>query len=118
MQALARSSEKPVTLRDASLLWWRAQLSEKQAKAERAQEFLEWVELIPATIISAGLAAEIGWNWNAIQTLLTSLLTDQWPQLWISASSVVSPTPIMFSLDAVILFSVAIVLVLPLLVRD
>jgi len=38
MQSLAQSCQRP-TLPDASLLWWRAQLSEKHAKVEKAQEF-------------------------------------------------------------------------------
>lgn len=117
MQTLAQNSEKP-TLSDASLLWWRAHLSEKQAKAERAQELLEWTEIISAIIIFAGLAGWVGWNWYAIQTQLTLFLTDTWSQLWITASSALNTTPITLSLGAVILSFVAVVVAYPLLVRD
>lgn len=118
MQALAESSEKILTLPDASLLWWGAQLSEKQAKAERMQELLEWVEIISASVISAGLAGWVEWNWYALQTLLTSFLTDPRPQLWITASSEIGVTPILSLLSAVILSLVAIVLTYPLLEGD
>jgi hypothetical protein len=118
MQALAQGSESIRTLPDPSRVWWRAQLSEKQMKAERAQELLEWVEIISATVFSAGIAGWIGWNWHTIQSLFTSLLADAWTHSWITASSALSTAPMMFSSGAVILSIVAIVLAFPVLVRD
>jgi hypothetical protein len=118
MQALANGSQKAHSLPDPSLLWWRARLSAKQAQVERAQEMLEWVEIVAATVIVAGLAGWIGWNWLAIQSTLTSLLTEPWPQLWIDAATAMSTTPTMFSISAAILCVIAIALGYPLLLRD
>ena len=118
MQALANGSQRANSLPDPSLLWWRAQLCAKQAQVERAQEMLEWAEIVAATVIAAGLAGWIGWNWIAIQSTFTSLLTEPLSQLWTDAVSAMSTTPTMFSLSAVILSVVGIVLGYPLLVRD
>jgi hypothetical protein len=118
MQALAEKSDGTLTLPDPSMLWWSAQFSEKQASAEKAQGLLEWVEIISITIVSAGLAGWIGWNWNALQTILTSFLTDSWPQFWITASSEIGTTPILSLLSTVILSFITVVLAYPLLERD
>jgi hypothetical protein len=118
MRDLATDCEETRPLPDASLLWRRAQLSQLQAKAEKAQEFLEWRDIISAIVISAAVAGWIGWNWSAIQTQLASFLADAWAQTWITASSVVSTTAIVFSFGTVIVSVVAAVLVYPLVVQD
>jgi predicted anti-sigma-YlaC factor YlaD len=117
MQALAQGSQKP-TLPDASALWWSAQLFERRANAEKSQDILDWVELISVTVIAAGLAMWVGWNWNAIQSALASLVTEPWPQPWTDTVSLVSSTPTMFSWSALILTAVAIALGYPWPVRD
>ena len=118
MQGLAQSPQTSRALPDASLAWRRAQFSESQANVERARELLDWVEIISATVISAGLAGWIGWNWYAIQSKFISPFTDPWPQLWIDAAFKVSATPILFSLGAVILSLVVFAVGYPLLIRE
>jgi hypothetical protein len=118
MQALAQASEKNLSLPDASLLWWRAHLSEKQGRVERGQELQEWMEIISATVISTGLAVWIGWNWMAIQATFSSLLTEPWPLLWTDAVAAMNTTPGVFTLGTVILSLVVIALGYSMLVPD
>src|SRR5207245_6834512 len=59
MQALApaaqRSAQSQNDLPDPQILWLRAQLSERQAAAERAQKVLRWVEVACVMAACAGL---------------------------------------------------------------
>ena len=112
MQALARSSESNPTLPDPSLLWWRARLSEKQAKAEKAQDVLEWAEITSAVAISLGLVGWAAWNWYAIQGLMTWILTGA--QLWVTAYSM----PIVFLPTIAVLCLAALILAYPILVDE
>ena len=73
MQVLARESEKVPAPREASLLWWRAQLSERQAKVDRAQEIGEWGEILSGAAVAAGAAAWAAWNWPSLQGRMTQL---------------------------------------------
>ena len=112
MQALARNSESSPALPDPSLLWWMARLSEKQAKAEKAQDVLEWAEITSAVAISLGLAGWAAWNWYAIQGLTTWILAGA--QLWLTAYSF----PIVF-LPIIAVFCLAVlVLAYPILVDE
>jgi hypothetical protein len=72
---------------DASLLWWRAQLNEKQAKAARAQSVLEWAEMTLACVVAAALAGWAVWNWPLLQTAAGWLAASLSPQTWIAAYS-------------------------------
>jgi hypothetical protein len=112
MQALARSSETISTLPDASLLWWKARLSEKQAQAEKAQEVSEWVEIASGAAISIALAAWVAWNWFAIQALMTRLMVTM--QVWVTAYST---TLLFLPVSAVLCLALA-VLTYPILVED
>lgn len=112
MQALARSSEAISTLPDASLLWWKARLSEKQEKAERAQDVSDWVEIASVTAISIGLAAWVAWNWLAVQTSMTRLMVTM--QLWVTASS----TSLLFLPVSAVLCLALAVLTYPILLDD
>jgi len=76
MQALADPSEKSFALQDASFLWWRAQLSEKQTAAVRVQETLEWAEFALVIVVVAGLAVWATWNWQLFQRTVGSLLAS------------------------------------------
>lgn len=118
MKTLAESPEGTDPLPDAGLVWCRAQLSEKQAEAERAQNILDWAGFIFAVLVSAALAGWVGWNWDAIQGTLTSLLADAWQGLWAAWPSVFGTMPALSLSGVVILFLAAIVLAYPLLVRD
>lgn len=115
MQMLAESPER-TPLPDASLVWRRVQLSERQAEAERAQKLLDWAELMFATLLSAGLAGWTAWNWGAIQTGSTSFLVEAWQHLL--GSWVIGVVPILSLLSLVIVPLAAIVVAYPLLVRE
>ncbi len=112
MQTLARSSETISPLPDASLLWWKARLSEKQEKAERAQDVSEWVEIGFVTAISIGLAAWVAWNWFAVQASMTRLMVTM--QLWVTAYS----TTLLFLPVAAVLCLALAVLTYPIVVDD
>ena len=119
MQAFAHGPEQIPALPDARLVWWKAQLTESQARTEKAQEFLEWWEIISATVISAGLAGWIAWNWYAIPSLLTSTMADVWPQFWaMVSSSIMNSTPPLFSIGGVILAFVVFAIAYPSLAQD
>ena len=118
MQTLAEGPDRADALPDPGLLWWRAQLSEKQTKMERAEKILGWMEFVFATLLFAGLAGWMSWHWNAIQTRLTSFLAGGEQQLWGTVLSVAGTTPILSSFGVVILSMLAIGLVYPLLARE
>jgi hypothetical protein len=120
MQALAGGSEGgpeggseggPLTAQ-ASRLWWEARLSERQSKAENAQDLLECVELISVAVITFGLAGWALWNWFAIQGLMAWIFEDA--QLWLAAYSM----PAVFLPIVVILCLTAVVLGYPILADE
>jgi hypothetical protein len=112
MQALARGSEGGPLTAQASRLWWEARLSERQSKAEKAQDFLEWVELISVAVITFGLAGWALWNWFAIQGLMAWIFDGA--QLWLTAYSM----PAVFLPIVVILCLTAVVLGYPILADE
>ncbi|MBZ5662461.1 MAG: hypothetical protein LAO08_18825 [Acidobacteriia bacterium] len=118
MQALAQSSATNPPLPDAARVWWRAQLSDKQAKAERAQELFEWSEIISASVICAALAVWIVWHWSAVQFFFASILAGALPHSWLTASPLLASTPAILFLSAVIVSLAAAVLAYPILARD
>ncbi len=67
MQNLARREETDLDSRQASLIWWRAQLAEKQARAERAQEIAAWIEIVFAALLVAGIAGWVTAEWQSLQ---------------------------------------------------
>jgi hypothetical protein len=71
--------------RDASLLWWRAQLTEKQARAEQAHWILEWTEMFVACALAAALVGWALWNWALLQAAVDWLVTSLSPQTWMAA---------------------------------
>jgi len=90
MQALAPaarlSAQSQDDLPDPHILWLRAQLSERQAAAERAQKVLQWVEVACVMAACAGLSIWLAWNWNGIGGEIADRLGwaifDAWPALW------------------------------------
>jgi len=112
MQNLARSSESDLRLPDGSLLWWSAQVSETQAKAERSQDVLEWIAFASVAVPSLGLTAWLAWNWYSIQGWIAWILAGA--QLRMTAYS----APIPFSLIISILSLAAVVLIYPILVDE
>jgi hypothetical protein len=92
--------------RDASLLWWRAQLTEKQARAEQAQSVLDWTEVFVACAVAAALAGWALWNWALMQAGVDWLVTNLSPQTWMAAYMLGN-----LSWSALIVLSLAVLLV-------
>jgi hypothetical protein len=118
MHSLAQSSASARPLPDPARIWWRARLSEKQAKAERAQELFEWAEIISASVLCAAFAAWFIWDWSAIQFQFASALTRALPHSWLTVFPLLAATPAILSLFAVIASLAAAVLAYPILARD
>jgi hypothetical protein len=118
MQTLAEAPDGTEVLPDPGLLWWRARLSEKQMKMERAGKILGWLEFVFATLLFTALAGWMYWHWNVIQTRLATFLAGGENQLWGSVLTVAGATPILSPFGVVILSMLAIGLVYPLLARD
>jgi hypothetical protein len=85
MQAMAESVESVSALPDASVMWWRAQLSEREAKLERTQKALEWLQIISSVLVSAGLLVWAVWNWRAVAGAMAWLSSDVWSRVWVAA---------------------------------
>lgn len=70
MQALAPAAQlgkqSSHDLPDPRILWLRAQLSERDAAAERTQRVMQRVEVACFAAACAGLAVWLGFHWNAI----------------------------------------------------
>jgi hypothetical protein len=125
MQALGQESarEAQESLPDAQILWLRAQLSERQAAAERAHKALQWVEIACVAAACAGLGIWLAWNWNAIGGEigdgLSWALFEAWPALWgnVYAYGPVN-APILFTSAVAAISLVALGIAYPLLVRE
>ncbi|PYU19716.1 MAG: hypothetical protein DMG32_23860 [Acidobacteria bacterium] len=127
MQALAEapqpSAQPQDDLPDPRILWLRAQLSQRQAAAERAQKVLQWVQVGCATAACVGLGIWLAWSWNGIggevADALGWALFDAWPALW-SNLYAYGPVnaPILFSSALAAISLLAIVIAYPLLARE
>ncbi len=111
MQSLVQSSEKNLVLPDAKLVWWRAQLADRRAKAEGTQSVVEWLAFVSGAIAPLGLAGWVAWNWFGIQWQAARLLAGWSPQ-WAAAAYWFT------SLAPALLFLAALSLAYPLLVRE
>ena len=105
MQALAPAAQPGEVQRDLpdpQILWLRAQFSERQAAAERAQKMAQWVEVACVAAVCAGLGIWLAWSWNEIGGEIIGGLDwtffDAWPALWANLSAY-GPVnaPILFS---------------------
>jgi hypothetical protein len=127
MQALAPASQlgtgEQANLPDPQVLWLRAQLSERQAAAERAHQILQWVEVVCAMVICAGMGIWLAWNWSevggAIGDEMNWVLFESWPALWNSVYAY-GPmnAPILFSSALAAIALVAVAIAYPLLARE
>jgi len=105
MQALAPAAAAPAQgrddLPDPQILWLRAQFSERQAAAERAQKMAQWVEVACVAAVCACLGIWLASSWNEIGGEIAGglgwALYDAWPALW-SGVYAYGPanTPILF----------------------
>ncbi len=100
MQSLAALPEGTVPLPDAGVVWWRAQLAEKQRAAERAQTALAWFE-IAAAAICAALAGWIVLDRSVMANLSAWMIAEGWPDFWAAVQSITLVTPAVFSSLAV-----------------
>ena len=82
--------------RDASLLWWRAQLSERQAKLERTQRAVEWLQIVSSVLVGAGLLVWAVWNWRAVLGALGWLSSDVWSRVWLAGYLLAVSAPDLF----------------------
>ena len=86
MQALAPAAQAPSQgqdgLPDPQILWLRAQFSERQAAAERAQKMAQWVEVACVAAVCAGLGIWLASSWNEIGGELGWAIFDAWPAFW------------------------------------
>jgi hypothetical protein len=126
MQALAApqpSAQPQNGLPDPQILWLRAQLSERQAAAERAQKALQWVEIACITAACAGLSVWLAWNWNGIGGEIANglgwALFDAWPALWTNLYAYgPASAPILFSSALAAISLLAIGAAYPLMARE
>lgn len=127
MQALAPAAQSPAQsqhgLPDPQILWLRAQLSERQAAAERVQRVLQWVEIACVTAACAGLSIWLAWNWNGIGGEISDglgwALYGAWPALWTNLYAYgPANSPILFSSGLAAISLLAIGVAYPLLARE
>jgi predicted anti-sigma-YlaC factor YlaD len=123
MQALADSSQHVPAqndLPDPQILWLRAQLSERQAAAERAHRILQWIELACAMVTCIGLGVWFAWNWSEVGSAtgngLNWVLFEAWPALWNAYGPV--NAPVLFSSALAVISLAAVAIAYPLVARD
>jgi len=127
MQTLAPQLQlgapEQTNLPDPQVLWLRAQISERQAAAERAHQSLQWVEIVCAMVICAGLGVWLVRDWSevggAVGNGLDWVLFEAWPALWNSLYAY-GPVnaPILFSSALAAIALVAVAIAYPLLARE
>ncbi len=127
MQALAPAPQlgapEQTNLPDPQVLWLRAQISARQAAAERAHRILQSVEVVCAMVICAGLGIWLVRDWSeaggAIGDRMNWVLFEAWPALWNSLYAY-GPVnaPILFSSALAAIALVAVAIAYPLLARE
>jgi hypothetical protein len=125
MQGVApqASAQAEHDLPDPRVLWLRAQLSERQAAAERARKIAQWVEVTCVAAVCAGLGIWLAWSWNEIGGEIAGglgwALFDAWPVLWSSVYAY-GPVnaPILFFSATIAISLLVIGVSYPLVARD
>jgi predicted anti-sigma-YlaC factor YlaD len=127
MQALApaagEQAQSQNDLPDPRVLWLRAQLSQRQATAERVHVILQWVEVACITAACAALAIWLAWSWNGSGGEVADgfgwALYDAWPALWANLYAYAPVnSPILFSLALAAISLVTAAVAYPLLSRE
>jgi hypothetical protein len=125
MQALGQTTAREAQegLPDPQILWLRAQLSERQAAAERAHRALQWVEIACMAAACAGFGIWLVWNWNEIGgeigNGLSWALFEAWPALWGSVYAYgPANAPILFTSAVAALSLVALGIAYPLVAGE
>jgi hypothetical protein len=101
MQSLAQGGEKDADSADAKLLWWRAQLAERRARAEKTRGLLGWLEIVSGAAVPVMLAGWVVWHWYAIQAVAARSLIGLWPEFALAAVSFSALAPALLFLAAI-----------------
>lgn len=115
MQAMAQGVKGGPALPDASLLWWRAQISERQAELVRTQRAVEWLQIASSAFAGAGLLVWAVWNWRAVLAALGWLSSDVWSRVWLAGYLLAVSEPDLFWLIVVMASLAMVLLAYPLL---
>jgi hypothetical protein len=91
MRAMAGDGEICVDAREASLIWWRAQLSERQTEAAKAHSIVAWAEMALGCAVFVAVAAWVAGNWPAVQGAADWLGAGLSPQTWSAAYATGAP---------------------------
>jgi predicted anti-sigma-YlaC factor YlaD len=125
MLAPAPQSSGPLQedLPDPQILWLRAQLSARQAAAERGHNVLQWVEIACITAACAGLSIWLAWSWNGIAGEIGDglgwALFDAWPALWTNVYAYgPANSPLLFTSALAAISLLAVAVAYPLLARE
>ena len=127
MQTLARPADLPAPsgtkMQEASWLWCRALLEQKEAEARRARRRMATVEYATALTLTLGSGAWLAWSWPQLQALFTAWQASLWAELWRAAWFLAGQAPMLASLPAVsvlalLLAAAAFLLAQPLLAED
>jgi len=123
MRTLAPAAQAPSQgqddLPDPQILWLRAQFSERQAAAERAQKMAQWVEVACVAAVCAGLGIWLASSWNEIGGGLDWATFEAWPAVW-SGVYAYGPVnaPVLFASALAAIAVVTIGIAYPLLGRE
>jgi hypothetical protein len=118
MQSLAQNSASVTSLPDPTRIWWRAQISRNQARAEKTQEYFDWMEIISASVLCAAFAGWILLHWSGVQVFLAATLATALPHSWVAATPLSAMAAIVVPLAVGFVSLGAAVLAYPILARD
>jgi late competence protein required for DNA uptake (superfamily II DNA/RNA helicase) len=80
------SSQTDATLSDPGLIWWKAQMAERQFAAVRARKRLDTIQAAILAFAAIGIAGAFALSWSRIQQ---QLIAGFWPNVWTAAWSAV-----------------------------
>jgi hypothetical protein len=94
LQTLAAStSAAAVALPDPSLLWWRAQLAERDSEFATTRRAAEWLRMVPSALVCLSLLLWIAWSWRAFENALAWLSSDVWSRIVVAAYLLLPSAP-------------------------
>jgi len=123
MQSLALTPNGETTMPEASWLWCRALLEQKQQESRRIRRKLATVEYTTTVLLVLGSVGWLAWSWPKLESLLTGWQANLWAELWRAAWFLAERTPMLASLPsaavlALLLAAAAFLLAQPLLAED
>ena len=87
MWTISQAAPEAAAGADASLIWWRAQLTERAVKASRAQAPLDFAYIAFLAVATAGLAIWAALNWDTFGYAGEWLLAAARPETWMIINS-------------------------------